>query len=307
MVEGLNGRKIGSLLLPHNRTHGFIFNPVGHQGGTNTRSGPSFVDQPLVTVIIPSYNHADFIGQAIDSVAGQTYKNIELIIIDDGSRDGSPSVIEDVIKKYKSISMQLLVQENSGAHKAINRGILLAKGEYIAILNSDDYYYPNRIERLISKAKRDGCEFIFSKVEHVSSDGGIIKKAREKSLYISAYERARNLPTLGPSLLSYNLAVTTSNFFLKKSLIDKVGLFHAYKAVHDWDYLLRVLRETEPCILDEPLVAYRLHGHNSIAGLSQVGERETRMVLWDYARILATQKAGNKLAPVPPGFPRRRR
>lgn len=254
---------------------------------------------PLVSVIIPSYNHAKFIRQAIYSVVNQTYKNIQLIIIDDGSQDGSPSLIDEVIAGIDRLPTRLILQENRGAHDAINRGISLAEGEYIAILNSDDFYYPNRIEKLVNKAGCERCEFIFSKVDHVSSDGSPLEGGKGRCAYMLAYAAWRSLPTIGYTLMNYNLAVSTSNFFIKKSLAEKVGQFKKYKAVHDWDYLLRVLLETEPCFLDESLMAYRIHEHNTLSGLSHIGIRETNQIFNCYVTSLVSGKARNRLAPEP--------
>jgi glycosyltransferase involved in cell wall biosynthesis len=275
---------------------GSIQNPAGKSGVFGTGIPASSIGDPLVSVIVPSYNHAGFIRQAIYSVANQTYRNVELIVIDDGSRDHSPSVISDTLEGLAAIKAQLFVQDNKGAHDAINRGILLARGEYIAILNSDDFYYPCRMEKLVGKARRDGCEFVFSKVDFVSSNN-LLERHRGKSAYIQAYEASKHLPSLGFALMGYNLAVTTSNCFMKKSLVDRVGLFHDYIIVHDWDYLLRVLLESEPCLLDESLLAYRVHEHNTLSRLGHVGPSETQMIFGHYARAVAAGKAPNKLAP----------
>ncbi|HUW64280.1 MAG TPA: glycosyltransferase, partial [Spirochaetia bacterium] len=228
----------------------------------------------------------------------QTYKNIELIVIDDGSSDGSPSVIENVLKDIHTLNAQLFLQDNCGAHNTINRGISMARGEYVAILNSDDFYYPRRLEKLLTWATLNHCEFAFSKVDHVSSDGTYLDRNREiRSTYLSVYEGRGHFPSLAFSLLKYNLAVTTSNFLMKRSIIDKVGLFRDYKIVHDWDYLLRVLLETEPCFLDEPLMAYRVHENNTLSRLLHLAWDELNTIFSDYAKARAAGKPRNSLAP----------
>jgi len=255
-------------------------------------------NHPLVTVIIPSYNHEKFIREAIYSVVNQTYKNIELIIIDDGSTDSSPSLIEDALQQIDCPKVKFFVQENCGAHNTINRGISMAKGEYIAILNSDDIYYPHRIENLLVVAMRNGCEFAFSKVDHISSDGTYLGKENEvRSVYLGAYEASRSLPSIGFSLMKFNLAHSTSNFFMHKPIIDRVGLLDNYKAIHDWDYLLRVLLDTEPCFLDEPLMAYRVHESNTFPTLIHLGKEELDRMFSHYANAIASGKARNPLAP----------
>lgn len=255
-------------------------------------------EQPLVTVIIPSYNHERFIREAIYSVANQTYKNIELIIIDDGSTDSSPGLIEGVLREITSLKAMFLIQENRGAHNAINSGIALANGEYIAILNSDDVYYPHRIERLLISAVQRGCLFIFSKVDHIASDGTYLNNSTPtRSAYLSAFEAGKKLPSIGCLLIKCNIAISTSNFFMHKFVIEKVGLFNDYKAIHDWDYLLRVLLETEPCMLDESLVAYRVHEHNTLPTLVHLGKEEENRMFRSYANAITAGNVRNRLAP----------
>lgn len=94
-------------------------------------------DQPLVTVIIPSYNHERYISQSIESVVFQSYKNIEIIVIDDGSKDQSVTLINGLADKYGFI---VIARENRGVAKTLNEGIGLARGKYMSFLASDDYY-----------------------------------------------------------------------------------------------------------------------------------------------------------------------
>jgi len=255
-------------------------------------------NRPLVTVIIPSYNHAGFVSQAIRSVAEQTYRNIELIIIDDGSSDDSVAVIEGFLREAGSLNARLYTQDNCGAHNAINLGMSMAEGDYLAILDSDDFYYPDRMKKLVMWTQQYGCDFVFTKTDHVSSSGAYLDRNHPiRNGYLSAYERRMNYPYLGFSLLQYNLAVTTSNFFMKKSLGKKIGPFHDYKLVHDWDYLLRVLLETEPCFLDEPLLAYRIHENNTLARLRHLAWKELNAMFSDYAGAMDAGRVRNRLAP----------
>ncbi len=93
-------------------------------------------ENPLISVIIPTYNRANFLGEAIESVLSQTYKNLEVIIIDDGSTDDTRQLIE----KYTDKRIIYLYQEHGGTSAARNKGIQEAKGEYIAFLDSDDIW-----------------------------------------------------------------------------------------------------------------------------------------------------------------------
>ena len=96
----------------------------------------------LVSVIIPVYNRADTIKRAIDSVLCQTYENLELILVDDGSTDGTV----DVIKTFQDERVRMICQEHGGANKARNIGIAEARGEYIAFQDSDDAWYADKLD-----------------------------------------------------------------------------------------------------------------------------------------------------------------
>jgi len=296
-VHNSNGHRRTAVIV-HNKVNSPTKLPISAERPATTDQPPATDDQPLVTVVIPSYNHAQFIGQAIRSVVDQTYKNLELIVIDDGSTDGSASVVKNILAKVGPFDGKLFAQDNMGAHYTINRGISLARGDYIAILNSDDYYYPQRIERLLAKAMHDGCDFVFSKIDHVSDKGFHLNDTgRIRSSYLSAYSGVGRYPHIGDVLLGYNLAVTTSNFFMKKSLVDKVGLFHDYQLVHDWDFLLRVLLVSEPCFVDEPLLAYRVHDHNTLFARAHLSRRELGRMFRAYAAALAEGQRRNPHAP----------
>ena len=94
-----------------------------------------------VSVVIPSYNHAAYIREAVDSVLSQSLSDLELIVVDDGSQDESL----DILAGYSDRRFHLYTQLNQGAHAAINRGLHAAAGDYLAILNSDDAYHPQRL------------------------------------------------------------------------------------------------------------------------------------------------------------------
>ena len=103
------------------------------------------------SVVIPSYNHAAFISDAIESVLNQSMTDLELIIIDDGSTDDSM----DVISGFSDPRLTVTAQTNQGAHAAINRGLQESSGMYLAILNSDDVYHTQRLERVIDVFETD--------------------------------------------------------------------------------------------------------------------------------------------------------
>lgn len=102
--------------------------------------------RPLVSVILPSYNHRRFVAESIGSVLRQTYPNIQLIVIDDGSTDGSAELIAELAATH---GFHFVVQPNAGLVATLNRAKALVQGKYVSLLASDDFYHPRKIERLV--------------------------------------------------------------------------------------------------------------------------------------------------------------
>src|SRR5690625_3677419 len=114
--------------------------------------------KPLVTIIIPVYNVEKYIAECLNSVIRQTYSNIEVIIINDGSNDNSYEIIESYSKKYNNL--KIIDQENKGQSVARNVGLTKAKGKYIYFLDSDDYIKDITIENLVSKMEENNLDLI---------------------------------------------------------------------------------------------------------------------------------------------------
>ena len=108
------------------------------------------MNQPLVTTIIPSFNHAQYIGEAIESVLAQDYPNIEFIVVDDGSSDASHDVIRRHVEKHPHIKA-MLFEENHGQSWVLNRAIENSSGEFIQVLPSDDWYLPAKTRLQVEK------------------------------------------------------------------------------------------------------------------------------------------------------------
>ena len=130
-------------------------------------------EKPLVSIITPSYNQAAFIEQTIKSVLEQDYPNIEYLIADGGSTDGSV----DIIKRYAKKLAWWVSEKDSGQAEAINKGFTRAKGEYIAWVNSDDYYQPGAISAAVAALQANpDAGFVFGDVEVVDKDGRILNR-----------------------------------------------------------------------------------------------------------------------------------
>ncbi len=123
-------------------------------------------NQPLVSIVIPCYNHENFVQDCIQSVIDQTYQNIELIIIDDGSKDNSILKILDMVDLCKSrfLNFEFIYRDNKGISATLNEGLDLCNGTYISLLSSDDYYHENKISEQINFLKLNkNIEFAVTK------------------------------------------------------------------------------------------------------------------------------------------------
>jgi glycosyltransferase involved in cell wall biosynthesis len=216
----------------------------------------------LVSVVIPSYNHRSFIGRAIESVLSQTYGQVECIVIDDGSRDDSFAFLQQAFGHRSNV--RLSTRANRGAHATINEGLLAARGEFLTILNSDDFYGPKRFERLVAEARRrQGPFFGITALDVV--DGNDAPYRIGPRIY---YDRICALASGvhdAAALLIGNIAMTTSNFFFSRELLDSVGLFRSLRYSHDWDWALRASERHGLVRLPDPTLYYRAHGNNTIS------------------------------------------
>lgn len=252
---------------------------------------------PLVSVIVPVYNHEDFVGEALRSVFRQTYPALELVVVDDGSSDGSAEVIREILTD-SPIPCQFLDRSHQGAPAALNLGIGTAKGDYLAILNSDDRYCQGRLAGMISRLERSPARFAFSAVKHIDGNGDPLTEADPyRYYYQQSLQDAGTFPTPSFEIIRHNYAVSTGNFLFQRDLFQEVGPFQDYQTCHDWDFILRVILIEEPLFCQEAWYEYRIHSQNTLANLPQVREEEIDTVISQYLRGM--EGAGNRLAPTP--------
>lgn len=233
-----------------------------------------------ISVVIPSYNHALYIAEAIDSVLGQTFCNWELVVIDDGSTDGTRALLDTRYASHSQI--RLIYQNNQGAHHAINTGMALAKGRYISILNSDDVYHPERLQTLWAHCEASPCALAFTPLTPIDAHSAPITD--EQHPWCLLYARlVREFQRGGArqALLTGNFAVTTSNFFFRADLLKTLGGFRKKRYNHDWDFMARLVRQglEIACVGDKPLLSYRLHGHNTITQNTLMARLELKQIL----------------------------
>ncbi len=205
---------------------------------------------PLVSVIIPCFNSEKFIGETLDSILGQSYENFEILVVNDGSTDGSLNVLNGFRDRIKIIN-----QKNVGVSSARNHGILRSKGELIAFCDSDDIWHKSKLEVQVNPLLEDprtGMVFNQRKPFHNLDEIDLTTKSEckfdQKDFF---YE-----------LLEHN-KVDCSSVLVRKLLLAKSGLFDTTQVgAEDTDLWLRLHQHTTFCEVSPPLSYIRKHGDN---------------------------------------------
>ena len=159
--------------------------------------------EKLVSIITPTYNCAKFIAKTIDSVKAQTYKNWEMIIVDDRSQDNTREIVEEYVKDDPRIQYHLL-EVNSGAAVARTTAMKLAKGSYMAFLDSDDIWTPDKLERQIQWMEENGVAFSCTAYEQIDENDNLLNKTI-KTIKKTDYDRLLLDCPVGNSTVMYNV------------------------------------------------------------------------------------------------------
>lgn len=258
---------------------------------------------PKISVVIPAYNHQRYIRQAIDSIYAQNWPGIELRILDDGSSDDTVAVAEEALQGLEGISAFLDTQANCGSATTLNRLIDAVDADYVAILNSDDYYCPGRFTALIEASTNSRLFFGFSGVRFHQS-AKVPDFALYEDWYRSKFAASCAMPTCGFAIVSANITISSSNFLFSRELFDLAGGFEpSLTLTQDWQFAIKCMRWVEPSLVPERLLSYRVHGDNTYRKLHDLRiEQSTRA--FDAFVDWAGKPVPNPLAPTPAIWPR---
>ncbi|WP_374449621.1 rhamnan synthesis F family protein [Stella sp.] len=248
------------------------------------------------SVVVPVFNHRRFVAAALWSVHAQGWQDLELVVVDDASTDGSADLVAELADDPRFAARFRRLQivraaRNRGAAATIEHGLALASGEVLAILNSDDAYQPERLEACIA-ALEGGAALAFSGIACVDAgdrpDHSPLA-ARLAGLPASVGDH----PTVATAFLGVNRAVSSGNLVFTRDLHRRVGGFRDLPLCHDWDFVLGACLQGEPVLVDRPLYRYRLHGANSFHSLTRQAQAEGEAVVGRFLEAVRCGRVGN--------------
>ena len=245
--------------------------------------------EPLVSVIIPTFNCGRYVEDAVGSVLNQTYRRLEIIIVDDGSTDDTGSKL----KKYKD-RVQVVTQENQGSSKARNVGLGLSRGDYVAFLDADDRWRPEKLEWQLACFRELGdVGMVFTDFSAIDPDGGIVATSylegafgvfREYDIALTeVFRNSSRIAGTGPASDSAGLRalfgpvfreLCKGNFILpsttlfRRSQIETIGLRfnETYRCAIDQDFHLRFALHHSVAYLDAVTAEYRIGRKGKLSG-----------------------------------------
>jgi len=200
-------------------------------------------ETPLVSVVIPVFNGARFLREAIESVLAQTYANVEIVVVDDGSTDETPAMIAsfDTVRGMR--------QEHAGQATARNRGVAAARGEYVAFLDADDVMLPDRLERQVAYLREHPeCACVLGR-QQIAVEAGV-----EPPAWVAN----------GGGDGSVSELVQPMSALVRRSAFDRIGPFDtSFRFAEDVDWLFRAQdSDVGVAILQEAVLVRRIHGDN---------------------------------------------
>jgi len=239
----------------------------------------------IVSVIMPTYNRAKYIADAAKSVLNQSYRGIELIIIDDGSTDNTKEVVTPFLKDKRT---RYIKQKNMGAAAARNHGLAIGSGKYTAFIDSDDIWEEDKIDiQVLVLDTLPEISAVFTDFSAISKKG-YYEKSHIKSYFSVFNDYKLNYKDVFTNVVTgksrelkdkhkiywgniyktmiFGNAILTSTFICRQNIFDSIGMFNTkYETLEDYDLFLRITKEYPVAFIDKPLVRYR-YSHNQLSG-----------------------------------------
>ncbi|MGQ9368524.1 glycosyltransferase family 2 protein [Azospirillum sp. ST 5-10] len=245
----------------------------------------------MFSVVIPVYNHRPYVLDGLVSALRSRLVS-EVLVVDDGSRDGSAAFLERIAAPHGARVRDLTPPGggNAGAHARLNQLVAAAAQPWIAVLNSDDAFLPDRFATAAMRVRRSAVDFVSGHILIMDEEGRPLGRKRgpldPEYPFPPGLDVARLLAAgdLLPLLACQNFLATTSNMMFTKALWERVGGFADHRYVHDWDFALRAVALGTPAYVPLYLTRYRVHRANTISESTERVDRETTAV---FQRFLA--------------------
>lgn len=223
---------------------------------------------PLVTVVIPCYNRARYVREAVDSALSQTHPCIEIIAVDDGSTDETP----DILATYGD-RIRVMTQANAGSSAARNAAVVVARGAYLAWLDSDDSWLPEKLERQLAVARRwPEAALIHTRCLLMDENSTLIPSTEPAETHPNALE------TDALARLVLHCYPNTSSCLIRRDAWEQVGGFRSdWLFAEDWEFCLRLAEHFPFAYVGSPLARYRIHSGSKTADRLPHAEGQVRM------------------------------
>jgi alpha-1,3-rhamnosyltransferase len=210
-------------------------------------------DNPKVTVRMSAYNHEQYVEQAILSIVNQTFQNFELLVIDDGSSDRTPEILERLSQDH---GFYFERQQNMGLPKTLNKLIAMAKGEYVTGCASDDYWPKARLEEQVDVLDdAPSIDMVHSKVTVVDNDGAEIKLRGCAKPFVNGRNQF-------VKFIMHKLRYFSGTAMIRKEVFNRIGGYHEGIAVEDFEWWMRACRKLDIQFVDTVWTYYRHHPNN---------------------------------------------
>ena len=227
--------------------------------------------EPLVSVILPVYNGEKYLAHTLESLLAQTWPALEVIAVDDGSADRSPAILGAYREKFGG-RLTVLSIPNSGVSTARNTGVGRATGTYIAFIDQDDLWAPEKVARQVAALVRSGSRISFTNMAIIDSEG------RTRASHVCRFPAGDQVDWFEEIL--FHPVAGISTVMMERALFLEAGGFPSgLHIVEDYDLLLDILSREKPVVVDEDLSLYREHPGSGTRTRSDLLVRETMAVL----------------------------
>ena len=244
-----------------------------------------------VSICIPSFNHARFLPAAIESALAQTYRDIEIIIVDDGSSDGSLEIAQEYATNYPEL-IYLYTHpnhSNRGISATINRAFRESKGEYWTLLGSDDIYHPEKAAQQVSfllQSSRYG--WVYSGAEIIDEQGQILPTK-------NCTDISHDLRPLESLILANHITAIT--VMARRECLEVTGEHSEQLVYSDWEFWIRMGAHYKFGYVSSPLVKYRIHSYNTSRGVERNVQMQRHLDVLNSIRANAARYGGQLLIP----------